>query len=256
MNLSPEALDRLNRLAQKGDRAQSQSVDDFDWSQKHGVPFWLPNRLAGWVVSQFLHGERATAEMCALVAPRLNNATATSFLNTQYLDETRHAAIYERYLDKIGGLRPAPSYLCSEYQAARDWNGPVEGILLAYHVLLEGESLILQHDVARWLPCPLFHQIAMVIARDEARHVAFGKLWLGEALPKLDAAQHAMIHCWLKELWFDTVGDMISRLKPFEFVNGPKPWHQWLDENWAMREREMAHVGLIIDTKIPCEVAA
>jgi len=256
MNPNAEMMGRLIRLVEKGERAQRQSVDDFDWLQKHGIPFWLPNRLAGWVVSQFLHGERATAEMCTLVAPRLNNSAASAFLNTQHLDEIRHAAIYERYLDKIGGLRPAPNYLASGYQAAREWNGPLEGILLAYHVLLEGESLILQHDVARWLPCPLFNQIAAVIARDEARHIAFGKLWLGQVLPELNADQHAMIHCWLKGLWFDTVGSMISRLKPFDFVNGAKPWGQWLDENWTVREREMASVGLIIDGKAAQSVAA
>lgn len=256
MNLNAETTARLIRLAEKGARAQTQSVDDFDWSQKHGVPFWLPNRLASWVVSQFMHGEQATAEMCRMVAPRLNNPAALAFLETQRSDELRHAAIYARYLDKIGGIRPAPSYLRTGYQAGRDWDGPVEGILLAYHVLLEGESLILQHDVARWLPCPLFHQMAVIIARDEARHVAFGKLWLGQTLPQLDMSQHAMIHRWLRGLWFDTIGVMVSHLKPFDFVNGPKPWGQWLDENWALRERELANVGLICDAKASCGVAA
>lgn len=256
MNLNDENTLRLFRLAEKGERAQTQSVDDIDWSQKHGVPFWLPNRLAGWVVSQFMHGEQATAEMCQMVAPRLKNAAASTFLETQRLDELRHAAIYARYLDKIGGIRPAPSYLRNGYLAGRNWDGPVEGILLAYHVLLEGESLILQHDVARWLPCPLFNQIAAIIARDEARHVAFGKLWLRQALPELPPDEHVLIHTWLKGLWFDTIGTMVSHLKPFDFVNGPKPWRQWLDENWAMRERELASVGLIFDAEAPCEVAA
>lgn len=256
MNLDTETTTRLIRLTEKGRRAQTQSVDDFDWSQKHGVPFWLPNRVAGWVVSQFLHGEQATAEMCRMVAPRLDNNAAFAFLEMQRLDELRHAAIYARYLDKIGGVRPAPSYLRVGYQAARDWDGPVEGVLLAYHVLLEGESLILQHDVARWLPCPLFNQMAAVIARDEARHVAFGKLWLRQALPTRSAEEHALIHCWLRGLWFDTIGTMVSHLKPFDFVNGPKPWRQWLVENWALRERELANVGLIFDAGISCEAAA
>lgn len=256
MNLNPETMDRLGRLAEKGERAQTQSADDFDWSQKHGVPFWLPNRLAGWAVSQFMHGEQATADMCRMVAPQLNNSTASAFLETQRADELRHAAIYQRYLDKIGGPRPASKTLTAAYKAGRDWDGPVEGILLAYHVVLEGESLLLQQDVARWLPCPLFNQMATVIARDEARHVAFGKLWLRQALPQLDASQHAMIHCWLKDLWFETVGSVISRLKPFDFVNGPKPWSQWLEENWAIRECEMANVGLVFDVSVRPEVAA
>ena len=256
MNLNAETTGRLIRLAEKGERAQIQSVDDFDWSQKHGVPFWLPNRLAAWAVSQFLHGERATAEMCEMVAPKINNAAVRAFLETQRADELRHAAIYERYLDKIGGSRPASDHLNAAYQAGRDWDGPVEGILLAYHVLLEGESLFLQQDVARWLPSKLFNQMSAVIARDEARHVAFGKIILRDALPALDLEQHEMIHSWLKELWFGTVGSVISRLKPFDFVNGPKPWGAWLDENWAIREREMTSVGLIISNDVEGRVAA
>lgn len=256
MNLSADTTARLARLTAKGQRAQSQSVDDFDWSQRHGVPFWLPNRLAAWAVSQFLHGERATAEMCQTVAPRLNNAAASAFLETQRADELRHAAIYERYLAKIGGPRPASAHLTAAYQAGREWDGPVEGILLAYHVILEGESLFLQQDVARWLPCKLFNQISAVIARDEARHVAFGKIWLRDALPRLDHEQHALIHAWLKGLWFETMGSVISRLKPFDFVNGPKPWSEWLEENWAMREKEMMNVGLVIDMSAHQGVAA
>lgn len=256
MNLNADTTERLIRLVEKGERAQIQSIDDFDWSQKHGVPFWLPSRLAAWAVSQFLHGERATAEMCEMVAPRLNNDAASAFLETQRADELRHAAIYERYLDKIGGPRPASDNLKAAYQAGRDWDGPVEGILLAYHVILEGESLFLQQDVARWLPSKLFNQMSAVIARDEARHVAFGKIILRDALPKLDYEQHALIHSWLKGLWFDTVGNVISRLKPFDFVNGPKPWNEWLDENWAMREKEMVSVGLMIDSHTRRRVAA
>lgn len=245
--MDADTLARVERLTVKGKHAQIQTADDFDWSQKHGVPFWLPNRLAAWAVSQFMHGERATAEMCHMIAPRLNCPMASAFLETQRADELRHAEIYNRYLKKIGGPRPISKHLQGAYQAGRDWDGPVEGVLLAYHVMLEGESLFLQQDVARWLPSPLFNQMSAVIARDEARHVAFGKIWLRQAMPKLSPEEHTQIHSWLRELWFETMESVISRLKPFDFVNGPKPWREWLDENWAMRECEMINAGLVIE---------
>lgn len=116
--------------------------------------------------------------------------------------------------------------------------------MLAFHVLLEGDSIDMQSDVERWMPCPLFAQIARTIAVDEARHVAFGKIWLPMRLRGMSDEEHAEMYLWLKGLWFDVVGNVVKRLRPFDFVNGPKPWHTWMLEEWVRRADRLRNVGL------------
>lgn len=256
MTSGGETESRLRRLADKGVRAQQQSVEDIDWSRRPELPFWLPKRLAGWAVSQFLHGEMATAGMCRQISSRLDSAAAQVFLETQYCDEMRHAAIYQRYVDALGGSADITPQLAFAYDQALSWDGPVDGIILAFHCILEGESLMLQQDVRRWLPCPLFSEISDIIARDEARHVAFGRIWCQASLPTLPLAEHRHIHRHLRQLWFTTMNSVIRRIRPFDIINGPKPWPVWLDEAWAAREAELAKHGLRIGDASMTTVAA
>ncbi|MEQ8707351.1 MAG: ferritin-like domain-containing protein [Rhodospirillales bacterium] len=247
---------RLRQLADKGHRAQQQSVEDIDWQRRPGLPFWLPRRLAAWAVSQFLHGEMATAGMCRQIAPRLPSPAAQAFLETQYLDEMRHAAIYGRYAESLGGAAKITPQLAGAYDRALAWDGPVEGVILAFHCILEGESLMLQQDVRRWFPCRQFGEISDIVARDEARHVAFGRLWCQAALPTLPVADHRRIRQHLRQLWFETMNSVIRRIRPFDIINGPKPWPVWLEETWAARERELARHGLMLTGDRMATVAA
>lgn len=242
---------RLQRLLEKGEIAQHQSEDHFDWAQKPRLPLWLPKPVAAWAVSQFMHGELATAAMCSSVVPRINCPVGQAFLRTQYLDEMRHASIYGRYIASLGKDLSAKNQLQSAYQEALSWDGPVEGVLLAFHILLENESLEMQSDVGRWMPCPLFLDIARTVAADEARHIAFGRTWLPMALASLPPEQHEEIFHWLRSLWFETVGEIIGFLRPFDIINGPKPWSRWLEDEWGRRKVLLRNAGLnIISSEI------
>ena len=172
---------RIAALVKKGRQAQN-APNTPDWSLTPRKPFWLPGRAVAVAVSQFYYGERTTAELCERIAHRITDAEARSFLATQIADERRHAEFFRRYAAGFGGLAPASAALESAYAAAREWDGPPEALILAIHVVLEGENLNLQQTVDSWLPCPLFADISRCVARDEARHRAFGDLYLrGEA---------------------------------------------------------------------------
>jgi hypothetical protein len=245
--------ERLARLIAAGRTAQPGPEDRIDFSRRRGVPFWLPNRVARWAVSQFLHGEVSTAEACHALGARIGGPEA-ELLDIQRTDELRHASFYREYLAPLGGPLPVLPGLARAYGAASGPDVPIAGTLLAFHVLLEGESLGLQKQVSRWLPCPLFAEISARVARDEARHIAFGRLWLAEHLPAMSSDDHRRLHDWLRKLWFDAMNDVTGRLAPFDIVTGPKPWRRWVEDAWTEREADLRRLGL--DTGVPRAGAA
>lgn len=247
--------EKLGRLIAAGNRAQQAARESADFSQQQRLPFWLPDRIARWSVSQFLHGELATADACSALAQRMGGQEA-GLLDIQRADEMRHAGFYRDYLAPLGGPMPAFPALARAYEAASAPGVPVAGTLLAFHVLLEGESLGLQKLVGRWLPCSLFAEISARVARDEARHVAFGRLWLAEHLSSIDRTEHRRLHRWLRNIWVGTVGDVTGRLAPFDIVTGPKPWERWVEDAWTDRETELRRLGLEFDPVQAGEVAA
>ena len=216
----------------------------------------MPDRIARWTVSQFLHGEIATATACAALAARFGDGPEAVALDIQRQDEQRHASFYEAYLEPLGGPMPVDPVLERAYMTASSSAVTPAATLLAFHVLLEGESLGLQKLVGRWLPCPLFAEISARVARDEARHVAFGRLWLCEHLRTLNVAEHRRLHSWLRRLWLVTMVEMVDRLGAFDIVTGPTPWHCWVEDAWTEREDELRRLGLVFSASSRGECAA
>jgi len=131
----------LSPLLAKGQSAQYQSSNDFDWYLRAKLPLLLPRSMASSAISQFYYGEITTARMCRQILSSVNTATARDFLEIQALDEDRHSQIYLKYLDKIGGLAKINPAVDNSYHQALSWTGAPEAIILAFHIILEGESL-------------------------------------------------------------------------------------------------------------------
>ena len=95
-------------------------------------------------------------------------------------------------------------------------------------------------------PCRLFGQVNGRIWRDEARHVAFGRIYLRDKLAALPFDERVAIYRWVKELWHEcaransgcrpTPGSAIMRLG-----------RDRLNARWLMRHRALIEVGLISD---------
>ena len=235
MDASSSFPKRLAGLTVKSLAAQRQSPQDIDWDRPAALPFWMPRRLAASAITHFYKGELATANMCTLLRDRLGLEGTGDFLDLQTLDEQRHAALYTTYIDRLGGFDRRPSNVDRAYERAMAWRGAPQAIILAFHGVLEGESMRLQQEIDKWLPCPLFKDISSSIARDEARHIAFGRLYLQESLPALPRTERLEIFRWIRELWFDAVRGAIGRFAPpgilmtFGGVSG------WMANEWEER---------------------
>ena len=90
------------------------------------------------------------------------------------------------------------------------------------------------------MPCPLFAEIGAAIARDEARHVAFGRLYLRHALPRIARDERLAMLGWVRALWHSAVGDGAAGIVPA----GPGARARWLEDAWRERLDDFQSVRL------------
>ncbi|HIP78387.1 MAG TPA: ferritin-like domain-containing protein [Kiloniellaceae bacterium] len=216
------------------------------------------DRLARALAGQFLAGEETTAKVCEAFATRLPDALARDCLALQAEEERRHAELYRRYLGKSGGKsgdksmgssrssEPAPSLLGPAGDAILAWRGPPEAVLLAVQVIIEGEALAFQETARRFTHCRRFAALSHTIARDEARHVAFGRVYLPGALQDLTRSERAEIHNWLRGLWFACM-ERLPQVSPLPWAGGPVARHwarSWAGRRWSHWEAQLASLGI------------
>ncbi|MDD9877462.1 MAG: ferritin-like domain-containing protein [Magnetovibrio sp.] len=242
--LSVRASERIAELAAKGERQIWRPGDVVGPASRVIRPTFVPKRLYAAIISQFLHGELATAELCRRLSGAVDDPVARRFLDTQIADETRHADAYGRYLEHFGGIRPIDGNFRRAMDSALDWSGPPQAWLLGFHVLLEGEALRTLADFQASWPCPVFARVNALISRDEARHVAFGKLFLRDTLPSLPPAERQAIYLKVRDLWQATGEGLLSETwAPGFFTRRLR--RRWLDDGWRHHLRSFADVGLL-----------
>lgn len=240
----PPAGHRFDALIANGQARQWSMDEDIDWRQEIIPPGWLLRRFRGALISQFLHGEEATARVCRRLMAEVSDPTVRELLAVQIADENRHARVYEKYLARLGDWAPMEPAMADAVERALQWNGSPLGLVVAFHILLEGEALRSLQDLAVELPCPLFRQINGLIARDEARHVAFGKLYLKQQLKGLPAEERMAIFRWVKTLWDDCAAGTLSRFRIPGFVTAALR-RRWVDDGWAQHSRALVEIGLV-----------
>lgn len=235
---------RMARLLAKARAAQRPLDEGIDWDLGPQLPFWWSRSTLAETVSQLYHGELATAGFCRRLARRLHDPIAIECLQHQIADETRHAALYNSYLARLGGRRAIRPELALAIRRVEAWRGPLEGQVLAYHIVLEGEALFLQDAFARLVPCPLFRQINHGIIRDEARHVAFGRIFLRQRLPGLGPGPRREIYRWLRDLWWTVARANVAATKGRLF-RARRGLGVGVESRWARQQANLLALGLV-----------
>jgi hypothetical protein len=114
--------------------------------------------------------------------------------------------------------------------------------MVAFHVVVEGEVLRVQDSLTRLLPCPLLKQINRRVARDEARHVAFGRIYLTEALAGLSADARDRLYGWVYDLWRETTNLTLAKDTGNRAVH--RILRSWLRGGWRHHEAALHQIGL------------
>jgi len=239
-----DTIARLSRLAET-DRPHPREVHHhLPWHRRPKVPVWLSRQAYGKVVADLRFGELATAEACKRMTALLPEPEAKACLARQRDDERAHAALYGRYLRCLG-VEPKPSPGLGEvYDRCLTWSGSPLGLVLAFDVVLEGEALRLQRFFARRLPCPLFRDINRAILTDEARHVAFGRLYGTLGIVALSKDERLELYRWLEALWWTCAQVIRGR------DLGPGGWmlralHPPLSAAWRQQSDRLLAMGLV-----------
>ena len=234
--------ERLVRLAANGRAGQWSVTEDIDWRREPRLPIWVTRDQVRQAISQLHHGELATARMCRRLLAELEPGPARDCVAFQFADELRHAEAYGRYLDRLGGTAPMDGNLAWALEAAAEGPAGTLGAMVAFSIVVEGEVLRLQDTLATFLPCPLLAQINRRIARDEARHVAFGRIYLTEALAGLPPDGRRRLYDWVHALWHRASESTLARRSGNAAVR--RVLRQWLGKGWRHHEAALKRIGL------------
>ena len=192
---------RLVALGRNAVNRQWSLESAIDWREHVVPPWWLPRKTFIAMVSQLYHSEVAAMRMCRRLQRELPEPEAKRFLGIQHADELRHATAYRAYLERLGDIAPINEALATALEGGLAWSGSYHGAVVAFNVVLEGEAVKLQQELSEMFPCPLFRQINARISHDEARHVAFGKIYLYDRLGTLPCDEKIAVYRWVKHLW-------------------------------------------------------
>jgi hypothetical protein len=131
-----------------------------------------------WMVNQFLHGEQGALLTTARLVETVPDMTAKTYAASQVADEARHVEAYARYIDEKLGVRfpinPGLGALLRDLLGDSRW----DIVYLGMQVIVEGLALAATRIASTGFGDPIIRSIAKMIARDEARHIAFGHVAL------------------------------------------------------------------------------
>jgi hypothetical protein len=149
-----------------------------------------------WSLSQLLHGEQAAMQLCAQLVNAVPDMDTKLFAGQQVVDECRHVEIFAKLLArKFGTVHPVSAnvkFLLDEMLSTSSWYKKVVGM----QVLFEGVAMAVITDLGVRTRNELIRQAMRNVARDEARHAAFGVLALRELIGQLPAAEREELEDW------------------------------------------------------------
>jgi hypothetical protein len=142
--------------------------------------------------SQLLHGEQGALMVSANLVRLLPGIEMKQAAAVQTNDEARHLEVFSRYIRRIGEIHPPSPPLRRVLE--KIVNHPMWlAQLVGMQIVIEGMALATFLDMRSGCTCPLLHDILDLIIKDEARHVAFGKIALRRHIEELDADDHALL---------------------------------------------------------------
>jgi hypothetical protein len=108
------------------------------------------------------------------------------------MDEARHVEVFSRYikkLDKIYPAQPTLKSILADIMQTPHWQAKTVGM----QVILEGLALGTFINVRAATGCALLRSLLGYVTSDEARHVAFGNLYLTDEVAALHADDRAAV---------------------------------------------------------------
>ncbi len=137
-------------------------------------------------LSQFLHGEQGALMTAAALTHAVPDHEGKLYAATQTMDEARHVEVFERYVRKLALIYPMSPFLKNLIDTTLKADHWVK-IAIGMNMIVEGLALGAFHNMRRATQCPLLASLLEGVLRDEARHVAFGNVYVGKTIASMHA---------------------------------------------------------------------
>ena len=136
------------------------------------------------LLSQFLHGEQGALMTAAALTHAVPHYEGKLYAATQTMDEARHVEVYEKYIRKLAIVYPIAPWLKETIDQTLQADSWVK-IAIGMNMVVEGLALGAFHNMRKSTTCDLLRTLTEGVLRDEARHVAFGNLYVREAIAEM-----------------------------------------------------------------------
>ncbi|MFI5308907.1 MAG: ferritin-like domain-containing protein [Polyangiales bacterium] len=144
----------------------------------------LRAHIAAYQLSQFLHGEQGALMTAAALTHAVPDYEGKLYAATQTMDEARHVEVYDRYIKKLAIIYPMSEVLKAVIDKTLQADRWVK-IAIGMNMVVEGLALGAFQNMRRSTTCPLLREIVEGVLRDEARHVAFGNVYVKQAVAQM-----------------------------------------------------------------------
>ncbi len=201
--------EKLSRLYTKAKKFQWDAEEQMDWSYEVDpsrplidesqfglgqIPFVqsLPKsqsdafraHIAAYQLSQFLHGEQGALMTAAALTHAVPDYEGKLYTATQTMDEARHVEVFDRYIKKIAMIYPMGKWLKELIDVTLTADHWVK-IAIGMNMVVEGLALGAFHNMKNVTSCELLRDVLTYVMRDEARHVAFGGVYVGKTIAEM-----------------------------------------------------------------------
>jgi hypothetical protein len=198
----------IRRLTEAAKASQWNASTDLDWSvsvdpfdpdacllpESFHPASWLPmwtrlsdkerktqmHALVSWLLSQFLHGEQGALFAAALTTTAVPWLDAKLYGGTQVMDEARHVEAFHTYLtaklEKLYQINENLYVVIDALMTDSRWDVKFLGM----QIMIEGLALGAFTTIRSLTREPLLKDLLRLVITDEARHVHYGVLSLGE----------------------------------------------------------------------------
>jgi len=159
---------------------------------------------SAWILSQLLHGEQGALMVAGELAACAPDHEAKLYVGSQAMDEARHVEVFARYIRRLDKIYPPQQTLKSvltDIMEAPHWQSKMVGM----QVILEGLALGTFINVRGATGCELLRSLLGYVTRDEARHVAFGNIYLTTEIARMHADERAAVEDFACEATRKTV---------------------------------------------------
>jgi hypothetical protein len=170
---------------------------------------------SAWILSQLLHGEQGALMVAGELVAAVPDYDAKLYVASQAMDEARHVEVFGRYIRKLDKIYPAQPLLAGmlrDLMVTPHWQAKMVGM----QVILEGLALGTFLNVKAATGCALLRSLLTYVTKDEARHVAFGSIYLTTEIARMHADDRAAV----EDFACDATKKMVSMRRGMEGMAG------------------------------------